>query len=80
MPTYDYRCEHNQQVVEVNHSMATTLRTWSELASHAGLELGETPANSPVYRLANGGQVVKSTSLKNSVPPCQVGAGCGGCG
>ena len=79
MPTYDYRCDSNQMVVEVQHSMKETIKTWAELAQLAGLELGDTPADAPVQRLANGGQVVKATSLKNSVPPCQVGAGCGGC-
>jgi len=79
MPTYDYRCAANDQVVEVNHSMQVKLNSWGELARAAGLELGSTPEDSPVERLANGGNVVKPTSLKNSVPPCQVGAGCGGC-
>ena len=80
MPTYDYRCEHNQQVVEVQHSMQIKLTTWGELAALAGLEPGDTPADAPVERLANGGQVVRPKALKNAQPPCQLGEGCGGCG
>ena len=79
MPTYDYRCEANQQVLEVQHSMSITLSTWGELAEAAGVEPGDTPAEAPVRRLATGGQVVRSNVLKNAVPPCQVGGGCGDC-
>ncbi|WP_317933514.1 hypothetical protein [Halioxenophilus sp. WMMB6] len=79
MPTYDYLCSTNNQVVEVSHSMQIKLTSWGELVSLAGLAMGDTPADAPVERLANGGQVVKATALKNSVPPCQVGGGCGGC-
>ncbi len=28
MPTYDYRCETNGQVVEVKHGMSEVLKTW----------------------------------------------------
>ena len=78
MPTYDYRCEANQRVLEVQHSMQIKLRTWGELATLAGIDLGDTPADAPIERLATGGQVVRSASLKNSLPPCQVGGGCSG--
>ena len=80
MPTYDYRCPSNQQVLEVQHSMQIKLVTWGELAALAGVELGDTPADAPVERLATGGQVVRSGSLNNTVPPCQMGGGCGSCG
>ncbi|MYM64411.1 zinc ribbon domain-containing protein [Pseudomaricurvus sp. HS19] len=80
MPTYDYFCAANERVVEVQHSMQIKLTSWGELSRMAGIDAGDTPADTPVERLANGGQVVKSNSLKNSVPPCQVGGGCGGCG
>lgn len=79
MPTYDYRCEANQQVLEVQHSMSVKLSTWGELAAMAGVEPGSTPIDAPVSRLATGGQVVRSNVLKNAVPPCQVGGGCGDC-
>ena len=77
MPTYDYLCEANGQVVEVNHPMSDTLSTWGELCERAGLEAGDTPADAPVQRLATGGQVVKSSSLGDAAPPCAAG-GCGG--
>jgi hypothetical protein len=77
MPTYDYLCEANGQVVEVKHPMSDTLSTWGELCERAGLEAGDTPADAPVQRLATGGQVVKSSSLGDAAPPCAAG-GCGG--
>jgi hypothetical protein len=77
MPTYDYRCEGNGRVVEVNHPMSEQLDTWGDLCSRTGIELGSTPANSPVARLATGGQVVSKSSLSNpEAPSC----GMGGCG
>lgn len=78
MPTYDYRCDDNGQVVEVKHRLSETLTTWSELCERAGIDPGTTPANAPVRRLATGGQVVNSGSLKDSVPPCASGPCCGG--
>ncbi len=82
MPTYDYRCTLTGEVFEVRHSMSETYRTWGELCQGMGLEPGAVPADTPVERLANGGQVVRSSSLKNPVPPCASGGGCagGGCG
>jgi hypothetical protein len=44
----------------------------------AGIEPGETATDTPVEKLATGGQVVKSGSLKDSVPPCSSGPCCGG--
>ncbi len=83
MPTYDYRCAANGQVIEVKHSMRDKMTTWSELCQLAGIEVGNTPADAPVERLANGGQVVKSSTLgQPDLPPCATGGGCssGGCG
>lgn len=79
MPTYDYRCPANARIVEVMHRMSEQLHTWGELAARAGIDTGDTPADAPVEKLATGGQVVKSSSLVNALPPCQVGRGCGGC-
>lgn len=78
MPTYDYRCEANGRVVEVKHRMSETLSTWGELCAQAGLEAGNTPPDSPVQRLATGGQVVKSGRLGDATPPCASGPCCGG--
>lgn len=80
MPTYDYRCNTNGQVVEVRHGMNEQLMTWGELCQCAGLEVGDTPENSPVERLITGGHTVKS--LKNPEPSCATGSCCpsGFCG
>lgn len=82
MPTYDYRCEANGRVVEVNHPMRETLSTWGELCERAGIEPGDTPPDSPVRRLATGGHVVGSDALSNPEPACGSGACCpsGVCG
>lgn len=76
MPTYDYQCEANGQVFEVRHGMNDVLTTWAELCEHTGMEQGNTPADSPVKKLATGGQIVKSNNM-GSTPPCG-GGGCGG--
>lgn len=83
MPTYDYHCDANGQTLEVNHRMSEKMLNWGELCERAGTDPGETPLSSPVKRLATGGQVVRSSTLKSSnEPPCAVGGGCpgGGCG
>lgn len=78
MPTYDYRCNDNGQVVEVKHPMSDRLKTWGELCAVAGIDPGETSADAPVERMITGGQVVKSSSLGDAgVPPCG-GGPCGG--
>ncbi len=83
MPSYDYRCEANQQVYEVKHALSEKLKTWGELCERAGIEPGDIALDSEVTRLISGGGVVKSASLKNpEAPPCMTGGGCsgGGCG
>lgn len=80
MPTYDYRCTANGATVEVKHRMSETLTSWGQLCELAGIEPGDTPANAPVERLATGGQVVSSGSLRDSAPPCVTGPCCGGGG
>jgi hypothetical protein len=81
MPTYDYRCDANGKVLEVTHRMSETLATWGDLCERAGVEPGETPLESPVHRLATGGNLVSSTNL-GSGPACGTGACCptGVCG
>lgn len=82
MPSYDYRCTTNGQIVEVKHSIKDTLKTWGEVCACAGIEVGATPADTPVERLITGGQFVSSTSLKNPEPSCATGSCCptGMCG
>ena len=81
MPTYDYRCDTNGRVVEVSHRMSDTLATWRELCERAGVEPGDTPANSPVHRLATGGNIISKNSLGSGnapAPACSTGSCCPG--
>ncbi|KPK36647.1 MAG: regulator [Gammaproteobacteria bacterium SG8_47] len=83
MPTYDYRCEANGQVVEIKHRMSEQVNTWGELCQRAGVATGDTPADSPVTRLITGGNVVRSGSVgESSAPACTTGSCCpsGFCG
>ena len=79
MPTYDYRCEANDRVVEVRHAMAHQVQTWGELCELAGIDPGETATVTPVRKLATGGNVVRSSALKNNAPAgCNPDMCCGG--
>ncbi len=78
MPTYDYRCDANDRVIEVRHGMKESLATWGELCECAGVAPGDTPLASPVQRLATGGQVVKRASLGEADAPACARPGCGG--
>lgn len=51
MPTYEYRCPANGQIIEVIHPMSEKLRTWEELCRAAQMDLGETSPNSPVEKV-----------------------------
>jgi len=77
MPTYDYRCPANHQIVEVNHRMNDTVTSWGELCELAGIDTGATAPEAPVERLATGGQIVSSGSMRDSIQPCGSGP-CGG--
>jgi len=76
MPTYDYRCDANGQVVEVSHRMSETIATWGELCERADVAAGDTPKASPVHRLATGGNLISSSSLGSGAAPA---CGSGGC-
>jgi hypothetical protein len=78
VPTYDYVCESNGQVVEVKHRMSETLSNWGDLCRQTGIDSGDTPLDAPVQRLATGGQVVKRSSLGESAPACASGPCCAG--
>ncbi len=78
MPTYDYQCPANGQIFEVKHRISETVSTWGELCALTGMDCGDLPANSAVNKLANGGQVVSSSSLGNpTAPACASGPCCG---
>ncbi len=79
MPTYDYRCAANGRVVEVMHRMSDQMSTWGELCEKAGIEPGDTPADSPVTRMATGGNLVSSTGSGPDLgPACSTGGCCPG--
>ncbi len=79
MPTYDYRCEANGRMVEVMHRMNEQMNTWGEVCAKAGIELGDTPADAPVVRMATGGNVITSSgSGADLAPACSTGSCCPG--
>ena len=78
MPSYDYRCAANTRVVEVRHSISEKLTTWGEVCEKAGIETGDTPADTPVDRLISGGGIVSSGALSNPEAPSCGSGGCGG--
>jgi hypothetical protein len=79
MPTYDYVCAANGRVVEVHHRMSEELATWGDLCARAGIEPGSTPVNSPVSRLATGGNFISGTSKgESALPACTTGSCCPG--
>ena len=50
MPNYDYYCEINDTIVEVNHSIDTVITTWGELCFTAQIPLGDTEFTAPVKK------------------------------
>lgn len=82
MPSYDYYCEANGQTLEVRHKMNEQVYTWGQLCEITGSKPGETPLQTPVKKLATGGQIVRPSSLgsgAHAAPPCETnGVCCGG--
>lgn len=79
MPTYDYRCADNGQVLEVNHRMSESLATWGELCERLGMSPGDTPTQAPVERLATGGNIVSGSARgSGEAPACATGSCCPG--
>jgi hypothetical protein len=69
MPTYDYYCEANGQMVEVIHRISETMNTWGELCEKVGVEPGSTAVDAVVTRHITGGsfnnikEKIKLTSI-----------------
>jgi predicted nucleic acid-binding Zn ribbon protein len=79
MPTYDYRCEDNGKVFEVNHPMSLSINNWGELCKAGNIDQGDVAAEAPVTKLLKAVGVVKSSALSNpEAPPCMTAGGCGG--
>lgn len=55
MPTYDYRCEQNSRVVEVEHGISESVSNWGELCARAEIPLGDTDPAARVERAITGG-------------------------
>lgn len=78
MPTYDYRCEADGKVYEVKHAMSDNVSNWGELCERTGIDLGGVTPETPVTRLATGGNLVSSSSLGDKISPCGAPGGCAG--
>lgn len=80
MPTYDYCCEENSRVVEVEHGMTESLETWGELCARAGIAPGETAPEAPVTRKIAGGILALPKRSESPAPPESSGGHtCGSC-
>ena len=80
MPYYEYRCAANGRTVEVRHGMSETLETWGQVVSAAGIELGETPGDTPVERLMSVASVGSASGSASSTAGSAPAGGFGGCG
>ena len=82
MPRYEYRCDANGRVIEVEHPMNQKLSTWGELAQRAGEPVGTIAAEAPVERLISLSFAKTANSSSRSGPEFTGGGGgCGtGCG
>lgn len=85
MPTYEYRCDANDRLIEARHKMAETLRTCGELCARAGVPPERTDSEAPVHKLISAGFVSTGASEPAcagdacEVPVCGAGS-CGGGG
>jgi len=80
MPIYEYLCESNGRVLEVQHKMAEQLQTWGELCARIGISAGKTDPEAPVTKLISAGFVSTGSAGAESfceAPACGSGA-CGG--
>lgn len=75
MPRYDYRCPANGRTIEVSHGMSETVRNWGEACKLAGIESGDTQADSPVEKVI--GLSFAHTSTGGSAPSRSCGSSCG---
>lgn len=69
MPTYDYLCEDNGQVVQVRHPMSVVIRNWGELCFAAQVPMGNTDFEAPVRKMMGAAAIAIPTgnsTLKNA--------------
>ena len=77
MPLYEYKCESNGRLVEVQHKMDEHLLTWGELCERAGISAGPTDPQAKVEKLLSAGFINASASSGADLGACDVGSGCG---
>ncbi|HIF17700.1 MAG TPA: hypothetical protein EYG50_04485 [Cycloclasticus sp.] len=66
MPTYDYHCKANNQIIEVKHSMKEKLETWGELCDKAKINIGNTPAGAEITR------IITQCHVNTTSPPMKI--------
>lgn len=87
MPLYEYEVSGTGQRFEVMHSIHNELKTWGELSSLLGVEIGEIQKDTPVNRILGGrvfvngkledyskGKVIQKDRLQKAPSCC--GGGC----
>ena len=50
MPDYVYKCDANNQLVEVKHPIKDSITSWGDLCKLAEIDPGSIPLETPVYR------------------------------
>jgi len=76
MPYYEYHCGTNGRTLEVRHGMNDQVETWGELARRAGLEPGDTPADTPVERLLSAPVPLTGSTPEAGFRGCGQGCAC----
>jgi len=77
MPYYEYRCASNGRTVEVRHAMSDRIDRWDELASQAGIDVGDTPGDAPVERLMSTSVPLTGKGEAPAFQGCGAGCACG---
>jgi predicted nucleic acid-binding Zn ribbon protein len=81
MPMYEYRCESNGRLVEVQHRMDERLLTWGELCERAGISAGRTDPQARVEKLMSAGFISVGGSPGTEAAACEApGCGAAACG
>jgi hypothetical protein len=76
MPMYEYRCESNGRLIEVQHKMDERLLTWGELCERAGISAGPTDPQAKVEKLMSAGFINAGSAPGADLGACDMG-GCG---
>lgn len=81
MPMYEYRCESNGRLVEVQHRMDERLLTWGELCERAGISTERTDPQARVEKLMSAGFINAGDAPQEYGGGCEAPqCGMGGCG